>query len=249
MIERFEVTVPAPSGKQQRNAYVYLPKTYDGAKRFPVLYLFDGQTVFFDETSPFGDSLRLGDALDELHAELIAVAVDCDKIDRLTEYSPWPFTSKFGSSGGKGEAYMEWLTKVLKQHIDEVFLTLPDRFHTFIMGSSMGGLMTLYALCRYPEIFGGGAALSPSLWVDPAACREMILQADWGKDPPVIYLDYGEKELLSHGGRQREALFACHKTLLEKCAPYTFRLIKDGTHSEASWRSQIPVFLKALALI
>ncbi len=248
MIDRSEVSVPSPSGEQKRRAYVYLPKAYDGKKRFPVLYLFDGQTAFFDETSPFGDSLRMGEILDGLDAELIVVAVDCDEKDRLTEYSPFPFTSEFGSSEGKGEAYMDWLVNGFKPTIDGSYLTLPAREHTFLMGSSMGGLMTLFALCRYPEVFGGGAALSPSLWVSPEACAEMIGTADW-KKRPKLYLSYGTKELKSRGERQKRGLACCLNALIQKNAPLTFRLIDGGTHSEKSWREQIPVFLKALQLV
>lgn len=248
MINQFEVTVPAPSGEQKRTAYVYLPKAYDGKERFPVLYMFDGQTAFYDETAPYGDSWRMGEILDRLKVPLIVAAVDCDKEDRLTEYSPFAFTSPFGSSKGKGAVYLNWLVQTFKPTIDETYLTLPARDHTYIMGSSMGGLMTLFALCRYPEVFGGGAALSASLWIDPEACAKMITAANWRKIPK-LYLDYGAKELKSHGERQRQGLTSCLNALMEKNAPFTFRLIEGGTHSEKSWREQIPIFLKALHLI
>ena len=248
MIKKFEVTVPAPSGAQKRAAYVYLPKAYDGKKRFPVLYLFDGQTAFFDETSPFGDSLRMGEALDRLNASLIVVAVDCDEKDRLTEYSPFAFVSPYGSSEGKGTVYMDWLINKFKPMIDENYLTLPARDHTYIAGSSMGGLITVFAICRYPEIFAGGAALSPSLWVAPEACAKMVAEAEW-KQAPSLYLDYGTKELKSHGEWQRQGLTACFEALIKKNVAFTFRLIEGGKHSEKSWREQIPVFLKALNLI
>ena len=248
MIEQIEVTVPAPGGEQKRSAFVYLPKAYNGKKRFPVLYMFDGQTAFYDETAPYGDSWRMGEILDGLNAELIVAAVECDKENRLTEYSPFPFTSPFGSSGGKGAVYMDWLVQTFKPAIDESYFTLPAREHTYILGSSMGGLMTLFALCRYPGVFGGGAALSPSLWIDPEACAEMITAAEW-KKRPTLYLDYGAQELKNHGNRQRHGLTACFGALMEKNAAFTFRLIEGGTHSEKSWREQIPVFLKFLHLI
>lgn len=246
MIEQFKVTVPAPSGAQQRTAHVYLPQ---GGKRCPVLYLFDGQTAFRDETAPFGESLRMGEVLDALGAELIVAAVDCDEKDRLTEYSPFPFRSPFGSSEGKGERYMDWLTATFKPLVDARFPTLPQREHTYLAGCSMGGLMTLYALCRYPEVFAGGATLSPSVWTSPEACADLIRTADWAKNIPALYLGYGEKELKSHGKRQRDGLTACVDALMEKGAAFTFRIIEGGTHSEKSWREQIPAFLKALGLI
>ena len=245
MIKQFETTVPAPGGEQKRTVTVYLP---DAEGKFPVLYQFDGQTAFFDERAPYGDSWRMGETLDSLGARIIVAAVDCDKEDRLTEYSPFSFTSPFGSSEGKGAIYMDWLTRVFKPMIDSRFPTLPDRAHTFLVGSSMGGLMTLYGLCRFPDIFAGGAALSPSLWVDPAGCAKMIAEADWNKFLPTLYLDYGSEELKGHGARQRQALDGCFRELLAKNVPFTFRLIEGGTHSEKSWRKQTPVFLKALGL-
>ena len=118
MINQFEVTVPAPGGEQKRTAYVYMPKAYDEKKRFPVLYMFDGQTAFFDDTAPYGDSWRMGEILDKFKTEIIVAAVEADMKDRLTEYSPFPFQSKYGSSEGKGEAYMDWLVCTFKPMID-----------------------------------------------------------------------------------------------------------------------------------
>ncbi len=246
MIIQFVTTVPAPKGEQERTVTVYLP---DGEGRFPVLYQFDGQTAFFDDRAPYGDSWRMGETLERLRVPLIVAAVDCDKEDRLTEYSPFSFTSPFGSSEGKGSLYMDWLTHVFKPMIDSRFPTLPEREHTFLLGSSMGGLMTAYGLCRFPEVFAGGAALSPSFWVDPEGCAEMIAEANWKKFPPTLYLDYGSEELKGHGARQRQALTACFRELLAKDVPFTFRLIEGGTHSERSWREQVPVLLGALGLL
>ena len=78
MIKQFEVTLTAPSGNQTRTAYVHLPQTYDEKKRFPVLYMFDGQTAFFDDTAPYGDSWRMGEILDKFEAEIIVAAVEAD---------------------------------------------------------------------------------------------------------------------------------------------------------------------------
>ncbi len=246
MIKQFETVVPAPSGEQKRTVTVYLPS---GEGKFPVLYMFDGQTAFFDERAPYGDSWRMGETLDGLHARLIVAAVDCDKEDRLTEYSPFAFSSPFGSSEGKGAVYLDWLIREFKPMIDSRFPTLPERRHTFLAGSSMGGLMTVFGLCRYPEVFAGGAALSPSFWVDPEACAKMIAEADWKKFVPTLYSDYGSEELKGHGARQRQALLGCFKELLAKNVPFTFRLIEGGTHSEKSWREQTPIFLRALGLL
>ena len=248
MIETFQVTVPAPSGSQERTATVYLPQSYDGNRRYPVLYLFDGQTAFFDERATFGTSLRLGEILDGLGAEIIAVAVDCDEKDRLTEYAPFPFEAGKIKSEGKGALYLDWLVGVLMPLINEKYRTVRTRESTFIAGASMGGLMTVYALCRHSEVFGGGAALSPSFWVDPASSEEMIKSAKFERRV-ALYLDYGERELGAHGAAQRDSLTRCLSALLAQKIPFTFRLVEGGAHNEKSWRAQVPIFLRTLGLI
>lgn len=246
-LKQFEVAVPAPSGEQARTAYVYLPKSYDEEKRFPVLYMFDGQTAFFDDTAPYGDSWRMGKVLDKLNAEVIVAAVDADRLDRLTEYSPFPLRTKFGMSDGKGETYMDWLVDTFKPMIDATYLTLPEREHTFIAGSSMGGLMTMFALSHYPKVFGGGAALSPSVWVSPEKVGKMLKAAKW-KDDIALYIDYGTEELNTHGDAQRRGLTCCFDMLLEAQIPFDFRLIPRGQHNEKSWRKRIPDFLRTLKI-
>ncbi len=244
MIETFQVLVPAPAGEEKRKVYVYLPKKI-GEERFPVLYLFDGQTAFFDKTAPFGDSLQLGKLLDARKARLIVVAVECDKKNRLSEYSPFPFTSKFGSSEGKGEAFLRWLTEELKPFVDKTYPTLEGREHTFLMGSSMGGLMTIYGLAAFPEVFGGGAALSPSLWVDPAGCEKLLLSIP---EHTKVYLDYGEGELKNHGVQQA-ALARAVRALLKRGMPFSYRLVEGARHNERAWRERMPAVLECLSLL
>ncbi len=247
-IEQFETIVPAPSGKQKRKVYVYLPQKYDGKKRFPVLYMFDGQTVFFDKTAPYGDSWRMGETLDRLKGELIVAAVECDKKERLSEYSPFPFDCEGYHSDGKGEQYLQWLVNDFKPMIDKKYCTLSDRANTFIAGSSMGGLMTVFALCRFPTIFIGGASLSPSFWVDEQASLNMIKSIESWVDN-TLYLDMGELELAQLGGKVQSALESCLAALRETNIKLTYKLIPGGKHNEKSWRKQVPSFLRVLGLI
>ena len=241
MIEELTVTLPAPSGMQGRNAYVYRP---DFGGRFPVLYLFDGQTAFWDERAPYGASLRLGELLDAMRAPLIVATVECDKHDRLSEYSPFAFTSRFGRSAGRGKQFMDWLTGTFKQQIDGEYPTLSDRAHTYLMGSSMGGLMSIYGLARYPQIFSRAAALSPSLWTDPVGCEELFdaLSAD-----ARLWLDYGEVELRQHGKNQARALRMAEEKLARR-AGCKFHIIGGGRHDEASWRARLPQVLAFLEI-
>ena len=141
---------------------------------------------------------------------------------------------------------MDWLVKTLKPYIDANYRTLPDRDNTLIAGSSMGGLMALYGVCCYNKVFRRGACLSPSLWVDPIKMYNLIARANI-KNDTTIYMDYGSREMTNHEGSP-DALISMTHLLLKKRVNLTFRIVPDGTHSEASWEQSIPVFMDCLGL-
>ncbi len=249
MVQRFPVTIPALTGAKQRTAYVYLPTSYgEEDRRYPVIYMFDGHNLFSDEEATFGKCWGLEDYLDNTNTQVIIAAVECnhDGNERLSEYTSESFTFKDGSYiKAKGKKYMDWLVKEFKPYIDENFVTLPQREFTAIAGSSMGGLMTIYALCKYQKFFSRGAALSPSLWVNGGKTVNALLENASFKKDVKIYLDYGSKEFSNHG-EQREAFSKTCATLIQKRANVTCRVVEGGTHSEASWERQIPYFMPAL---
>ena len=167
MIKKWSIRYPAVGGEEERRAYVYLPTMYDAdpGRRYPVLYMFDGQNVFFDEDATYGKSWGVADYLDYTDTPLIVAAVECNagaNNERLVEYSPYRFDDKqYGHFDGKGKDTLNWFVHEFKPFIDANYRTQPDRAHTFIGGSSMGGLMSLYALLQYSDVFGRAAALSP----------------------------------------------------------------------------------------
>ena len=177
MIKKWNITIPQLTGEQERRVYVYLPDSYRwrSKPRYPVLYMFDGHNLFFDSDATYGKSWGLKQYMDKTRSQLIIVAVECShdpNNGRLSEYSPFTFEDEhFGFVEGRGRITMDWMAGELKPFIDENFRTLPDRRHTFIAGSSMGGLMALYAAAEYNEVYGKAAALSPSLWVDPQGLK------------------------------------------------------------------------------
>ena len=203
MLYRFPITIPALSGAQVRRAYLYLPRAYyeQPDRRFPVLYMFDGHNVFLDSDATYGTSWGMLDWLNRTNAELIVAAVSCNTKGngRLIEYSPYPHhSSRLGYIPARGEETMRWLLDTFKPMIDAHVRTLPDRENTIIAGSSMGGLMALYATLCYNEHFSRAACLSPSLWTDPQQVKDMIESADVAPDT-VIYMDYGSREMGNHG--------------------------------------------------
>ena len=133
--------------------------------------MLDGHNVFVDEEATFGKSWGMLEYLQEDATPVIVVGIDCNhqpNNGRLSEYTPFSFNDeKYGMIHARGRLFMDWLTQTLKPMVDERYPTISDREATWIAGSSMGGLMSLYAVTAYNWCFGKCAALSPSLWTSP----------------------------------------------------------------------------------
>ena len=251
MVIKWEITIPQLAGEQTRRAYVCLPESYDAEpeRRYPVMYMFDGHNVFFDEDATFGKSWGMAKYMEESGKDLIIVGVECNHQGngRLQEYSPINFeNATLGKIKAKGSVYMNWLVNTLKPYIDGHYRTLPDRKNTLLAGSSMGGLMALYGVTVYNHIFQRAACLSPSLWVSSGKVLEMVARAHIRRDT-CIYLDYGSEEMFNHAANA-EALISTSHLLLTKRVNLAFRIVPGGTHCEASWEKQIPIFMDCLGL-
>ena len=250
MIEKWSLPVPRITGKEPRTVYVYVPDMAmeEPEAHFPVLYMFDGHNVFFDEDATYGKSWGMKDYMDATGTPVIIVAVDCNHRPpngRLSEYSPFTFQdAKFGRVYGRGKLFMDWLCGTLKPIIDERYPTLPDRDHTWIAGSSMGGLMSIYALTAYNEVFSRAAALSPSVWVATRRLAHMIRTTEFAPGT-MLYMDYGSRELDNH-----PAMLAKYGQVLEAAMErglwVTSRIVPNGEHCEASWENQVPFFMDTL---
>lgn len=250
MVQLEDITIPELSGDEPRKAYIYLPESYDQDPecRYPVLYMFDGHNVFFDSHATYGKSWGMQEYMDSSETQMIIAAVECSHSPdngRLKEYSPFDFRDPgVGKIPGRGRETMDWLIHTFKEEIDQCFRTLPDREHTFIAGSSMGGLMSLYAVLEYNEVFSRAAALSPSVWTAPEKIARMIENAVVRPDT-VIYMDYGSREINFHPNmlqqfRNVAGLLMGRRILLD-C-----RIVPGGNHCEASWERQIPFFMNTL---
>ena len=242
MIKKWSIRYPAVGGEEERRAYVYLPTMYDAdpGRRYPVLYMFDGQNVFFDEDATYGKSWGVADYLDYTDTPLIVAAVECNagaNNERLVEYSPYRFD-------GKGKDTLNWFVHEFKPFIDANYRTQPDRAHTFIGGSSMGGLMSLYALLQYGDVFGRAAALSPSLWVAPEALTALVGRCKLAPGT-VLYMDYGSKEMGNHDGMRKGFGEMCSR-IFARGINLTARVVPGGNHSEASWEKQLPFVFHTL---
>lgn len=251
MVKKGKIRIPELSGEKTRRVYLYLPESYnrEPERRYPVMYMFDGHNVFFDRDATYGKSWGMNKYMRRTRKQMIIVAVECNHKgnSRLQEYSPVDFENEYlGKITGKGDIYMRWLVETLKPFIDSHYRTLPDREHTLIAGSSMGGLMSLYAVCVYNHVFQRAACLSPSIWVDYDKVMALIEGAQVQSDT-CIYMDYGSREMANHLANM-DALSAAANVLLRKQINLTLRIVPGGEHCEASWERQIPVFMECLGV-
>ena len=250
MVKKWTVIFPAPTGPEERCAYIYLPESYneDTRRRYPVLYMFDGHKVFFDSDATYGKCWGMKEYMDFTGTEIIIAAVECNHSPdngRLMEYSPYTFDDPyFGLVTGYGKSTMEWLVHTFKKDIDRYYRTLRGRNNTFIAGSSMGGLMSLYAIIAYNKYFSGAAALSPSLWTHPENIEKLI-RSTRVRPNTRLYMDYGSRELQNHPGMKKQ-FQRVTSLLLAKNIFLNARIVPNGEHCEACWEKQIPFFMNTL---
>ncbi|MHB1327948.1 MAG: alpha/beta hydrolase [Gemmatimonadales bacterium] len=225
--------------RNYRDVVAALPLSYhqDAERSYPVVYMQDGQNLFDPATSYAGD-WRLSQTLADLGrqgTEAIVVGIANVGKHRLDEYSPF---QQPGRGGGAGDRYLEFVAETLKPMVDRSFRTQPARQQTFIAGSSMGGLISLYALYRYADVFGGAAALSPSLWF---ANRAIFPYVEANADLAVgrLYLDIGLNEPGSAVAdvRRLRDLILEHGSMSET----EFSYLEDaaGRHNEATWGTRV----------
>jgi predicted alpha/beta superfamily hydrolase len=230
-----------PQLQKHRRVVVLLPFDYDlrPDKRYPVLYLHDAQNLY-DPNAPFGTwgiDKKLAVLAEKGMGDVIVVAIDHGDIDRVNEYLPPINNSKLGRS--EGRAYIRFLAQTLKPHIDNHFRTLHDRSHTGIGGSSMGGLISIYAGLMFPEIFGKLMIFSPSLWAVRAAQMESI--EFFQPIPTKIYAYGGGME----GSNMVPNMNRFQKAITQKgfdASVVQFKLVIDpqGMHNERRWGEEFP---------
>lgn len=248
---------------EPRNVDVWLPPGYEAEpqRRWPVVYFHDGQNLFLPELSFSGVVWGVDEAIAWLMEEegaegAIAVGI-WNTPRRIPEYMPQRplearprglerFVERFGEAP-RSDAYLRFLVEELKPSIDAAYRTQPEQASTFVVGSSMGGLVSLYALAEYPDVFGGAACLSTS-WPLGAASLLPYLRSRV-PDPAThrIYFDYGaEARLAGYESHQRRA-----NRLFER-AGYVYgetlvaRHYPGAEHSEAAWRDRLDAPLRFL---
>jgi predicted alpha/beta superfamily hydrolase len=233
-----------------RNIDVWLPDNYSESKKYPVIYMHDGQMLFDSSNTWNHQEWQVDEVLSELITnkeikECIVVGIWNNGEYRHSEYFPQKVISNISEdereiilkeqlmSKPQADNYLLFLTEELKPFIDDHFSTLNDRSNTFIMGSSMGGLISLYALCEYPKVFGSAACISTH-W--PLAKHELIHERT-NEKVSVKFRDYLETNLpeagshriyFDYGSETLDSLYKPHQLEVDKI------MIEKG-YSEKDW--------------
>ena len=246
-----------PKGKN-RPLHIWLPDDWEtSGKRYDVMYFFDGHNLFLNEDATYGKSWGLKEFLASWDKEIILVGIECghEGDERLSEYLPYRvwlnrFFRKFKPMGRET---MDWIVNEIKPMIDREYPTLPDRAHTAIGGSSMGGLMSLYAGVQYNRVFSKAACVSSAIGFCMGSLMKNI--QDSGIDPDTrFYLSWGTKEAC---GNKKPDITDRHSrtyrwntraagALKGKGASIALYCQVGGAHCEADWEKQNPIYMNYL---
>ena len=242
-----------PPGNSDRILHIYLPDDYDRSQeRYPVMYFFDGHNLFYNERATYGTCWGMKDFLDHWPKKMILVGMECSHKDheRLSEYCPYS-RHFFGEAvDGRGDETFRWLTEQVKPMIDSSFRTWSHREATGIGGSSMGGLMSMYGILRYNDIFSKAACVSTGLFWNVSSFRKDLRAVSLSPDTR-IFMSWGEVEAgrAAHNGnpewdtREARTTRRFEQELQAKGARTYLYFQWGGRHCEADWAMQVPVFM------
>lgn len=249
-----------------RTVRVWTPADYDPEQKYEVIYMHDGQNLF--DASITWNQQEWG--VDECISALLAageirpcIVVGVDNISeiRYEEYYPSAICSEIAPGvlpedfKPLGDEYLRFLVEEVKPFIDSNYSTLTDASHTFVAGSSCGGLISSYALCEYPEVFGGAACLSthcslmnPHTTVDQKPAAEAYLNYLQAKLPAdhLLYMDRGDCTLDSSYAEPQEAINQMIGSLGWDESDYMYRFFPGHSHSENDWKSRLDIPIRFL---
>lgn len=226
-----------PQLNRYRRIWIYLPPGYaKSQKRYPVLYMHDGQNLFDAATSAYGE-WRVDESIDSLikarEKPCIVVGID-NGPNRMQEYNPYRF---FDFGEGEADQYLAFLVETLKPIIDKKYRTLADKNNTLIAGSSMGALVSYYAMLKEPKLFGKAGIFSPAFWTANGIkdFTDSLASACSGK----FFFYVGAKE----GDEYVKKMQEIQELLGAKSSAMIYSVLDPrGKHNEAAWRKWFPEF-------
>lgn len=231
-------SIKMPQLGRERTIRVYLPAGYNSSnKKYPVLYMHDGQNIFTGNTS-FAGSWLVDSTTKTFpsNKQVIIVGIDNSGKYRMAEYNA--YESKYAKP--EGDAYADFIVKTLKPYIDSTYRTKKQAKHTAIAGSSMGGLISMYAAVKYPEVFGTAGVFSPSFWIAPPLY--MLVEGKKMNTKQRYFLSCGDKEGDNETGDviKMDSILVS-KGFSRKNVPAAL-IIKGGKHNEAQWKASFKSF-------
>jgi predicted alpha/beta superfamily hydrolase len=228
-----------PELNRNRKIWVCLPTDYNTAlnKNYRVVYMHDGQNLF-DVANSFagewGIDEHMRDLFNQGDPSAIIVGIE-NGPERIDEYCPW-FNPTYG--GGEGDEYVDFIKSTLKPYVDSVYRTLPQASETAIAGSSLGGLISLYAAAKYPETFGKAGVFSPAFWINSEPLNTWLQTIDLPQDLRV-YMVGGTSEsstMISNMNQVRQNLLNAGVSDTN----IIVNSVSDGAHSEWFWNREFP---------
>lgn len=224
-------TMESPQLHSSKKIWLYLPKNYStSSKKYPVIYMHDAQNLFDAKTSFMGE-WNIDEKLDSLNAQVIVVGIETtDK--RMEELIPF---KNLKHGGGNADTYLDFIVNTLKPEIDSKFRTKTNARNTIMMGSSLGGLTSFYALLKYPKVFGKAGVFSPAFWFNRKELVDLMKQTK-NFDAKIYFLhgdNEGDPDMIPDLN-QMEYLVNTKRCECKKLNKKV--LIKGGQHNEKLWR-------------
>lgn len=237
--------LPAPALGRDIELTAWLPQ-HHVSDRFQVLYMHDGDNLFDEPRSYTGewgvDETMTILAEEDIHAIVVGIANAGEA--RISEYVPWE--GNIDGAPPLGVEYVEWLVGTAKPFVDATLQTRPGAESTAIMGSSLGGLISLYAFHLHPGVFSRVGAMSSASWVTD---RFWPFLESHRRSTGKVYVDVGTNEI-DGDPEQNEAYEQEYAALAEFYASFGDRLLAvrepDGIHLESAWRRRLPDALRFL---
>ncbi|HOW37548.1 MAG TPA: alpha/beta hydrolase-fold protein [Bacillota bacterium] len=248
---------------REKSLHIYLPEIAEmPLSGFPVLFMHDGHNLFDPETSAFGSTWKVKETLEAWEKTsgigIIVVGIDCPSIHRFDQYSPWPNADpehlppafRIGRRlGGEGETYAEWIVSELKPWIQSHFPV--DSSRTWMAGSSMGAVISLYTAFRFPGAIQKIGVFSPAVWF---AEEELLAFLRNHENSEIgVWLDVGTEEtsdsqnpafpeIYLSGARKIHEIFTG-----VRIRDLRYREIPGGIHHETAWAERFPEFIRWLS--
>lgn len=224
-----------PQLDTEKKIWVYLPISYNTSeKSYPVIYMHDGQNLF-DAKLSYAGEWKVDDYLDTLSEnESIIVGLAHGNEKRINELTPYAH-EKYG--GGKGVAYLDFIIKNLKPYIDNTYRTKTSSASTTIFGSSLGGLMSFYAVIKYPDIFGKAGVFSPAFWINQEIYE--LVKSNPIQPSSKFFFLVGTEEGKSMVP-DMEKMITLLKSKGMKPNQIQSKIIEGGKHNETLWANHFP---------